>query len=157
MLIIRITADFAGWSVRLHSDDWRFREGIEALKSHVPSYLRGFDRSAKCWFIDSAAEVHLWAWRRFAERDLDAKIIDDDDEPDPAESRRRQQHRPPREDAVAAAYKDLFLIPGAPIQLVKAAHKILARQFHPDFGGNHETMIRVNTAFDRIVGRERAA
>lgn len=66
---------------------------------------------------------------------------------------RRRQPPPPRANArggLASAYRTLHLDVDAPWELVKSAHKALARVHHPDRGGNLETMQNINVAFDLI-------
>lgn len=46
----------------------------------------------------------------------------------------------------------LFLLPNAPIEVVKAAHRALAQLHHPDVGGDSERMAEINAAYDELVG-----
>ena len=48
------------------------------------------------------------------------------------------------------AYARLYLLPSAPKEVVRAAHRALAQIHHPDRGGNIEKMVEINLAFDRI-------
>lgn len=54
--------------------------------------------------------------------------------------------RPP--EGVAAAFAALHLTPSAPVELVAAARRVLARRNHPDAGGSHAAMVAVNNAAD---------
>ncbi len=56
---------------------------------------------------------------------------------------------------LADAYRTLGLEPGAPHHEVKAAYRTLAQRHHPDTGGDTETMIRINTAYDIIRRQQR--
>ena len=47
-------------------------------------------------------------------------------------------------------YMVLGVSPAAPDEVVKAAHKALARMYHSDLGGDPKKMARVNTAFEAI-------
>lgn len=40
--------------------------------------------------------------------------------------------------------------PKAPMEIVDAAYKILAKRYHPDTGGSHERMVKLNAAYERI-------
>jgi len=51
---------------------------------------------------------------------------------------------------VAAAYDRLGLTPGADESAVCAARRGLARAHHPDSGGEHGTMVAINTATDTV-------
>jgi hypothetical protein len=66
---------------------------------------------------------------------------EEEDEPDP-----------PREHPGHEAYKILGISPDAPDEVVKAAHKVLARKYHPDnqAEGNEKKAKEINGAFDLI-------
>ncbi len=51
---------------------------------------------------------------------------------------------------LAEAYAVLWLLPGAPAAVVKAAYRALAARYHPDAGGDEELMIRLNAAYAAI-------
>ncbi|MFI5272441.1 MAG: J domain-containing protein [Ktedonobacterales bacterium] len=73
------------------------------------------------------------------------------------EARVRYRLLVPRE--VATAYATLGLAPGASGAAVKAARRSLARQHHPDAGGDHGRMAAINRAADIVLGwmaRERS-
>lgn len=58
-----------------------------------------------------------------------------------------------RRDSVVMPSEDwavLGVAPKAPMEICDAAYKILAKRYHPDVGGSHEKMIRLNQAYDRI-------
>lgn len=44
-------------------------------------------------------------------------------------------------------YADLWLLPGAPLEVVKAAYRALTRIHHPDRGGSTADMQRINQAY----------
>jgi DnaJ-class molecular chaperone len=48
---------------------------------------------------------------------------------------------------VTNAYTALWLRPGAPLPVVKAAYRALAAQYHPDAGGDPIAMQRLNQAY----------
>jgi hypothetical protein len=48
------------------------------------------------------------------------------------------------------AYKVLGVDPEAPDEVVKAAHKALARKYHPDLGGDEKRTKKINDAFETI-------
>lgn len=45
----------------------------------------------------------------------------------------------------------LYLLPTAPLEVVRAAHRALASLHHPDVGGDPERMIEINAAYDEIT------
>lgn len=48
------------------------------------------------------------------------------------------------------AYAQLWLRPGAPLPVVKAAYRALAAQYHPDAGGDTVAMTRLNDAYETL-------
>ena len=53
------------------------------------------------------------------------------------------------------AYQVLGLERGAPLDRIRAAHRLLMKRLHPDQGGSAERAARVNAARDRLLGRHR--
>lgn len=53
--------------------------------------------------------------------------------------------------ALLAAYQTLYLAPGAPLELVESARRVLARRHHPDAGGDAAVMTAINVAADTIL------
>ena len=51
------------------------------------------------------------------------------------------------------AYASLFLTPGAPEFILNAVWKALAREHHPDRGGDEETFKAFKEAYDLIKGK----
>lgn len=47
-------------------------------------------------------------------------------------------------------YATLYLTPNAPHDIVDVVWKALARQYHPDTGGDSETFIKISDAYQRI-------
>ncbi|HEX8417908.1 MAG TPA: DnaJ domain-containing protein [Methylobacterium sp.] len=79
-------------------------------------------------------------WRVDAERDSDARA-----------------RRPPNPGAMTQeeAYEILGLQGGATLEQIRAAHRSLMKQLHPDQGGTVERAARVNAARDRLTDRHR--
>jgi len=48
------------------------------------------------------------------------------------------------------------LLEGAPLELVKAAYKTLARLYHPDQGGSEDEMKRINVAYKNILASSKS-
>jgi hypothetical protein len=58
----------------------------------------------------------------------------------------------PADDSLEAAFATLHLLPDAPLEVAKAAHKALALIHHPDrAGGDVQKMQAINAAFDLII------
>ncbi len=51
---------------------------------------------------------------------------------------------------VTRAYGIMWLQPGAPLSLVKAAYRALAAHCHPDAGGDSYSMVRLNQAYHTL-------
>lgn len=47
-------------------------------------------------------------------------------------------------------WSELHLLPTAPRALVEAAYRVLTRECHPDVGGDHEAMVRLNAAIEAL-------
>src|SRR3954447_24269770 len=61
-------------------------------------------------------------------------------------------------DQLADAYRALGLEPGAPWEDVRAAHRRLAKELHPDVaGGDARSMATINIAFATIVAARQPA
>ncbi len=61
--------------------------------------------------------------------------------------------RPAPAPALGPAYRVLYLVEGAPPELVEAARRVLAKRYHPDAGGDEETMRAINAAADLLLKR----
>ena len=53
--------------------------------------------------------------------------------------------------SLARAYSILWLKPGAPKSVVKAAYRSLAAQLHPDAGGDDQAMRSLNEAYNLLT------
>src|SRR5262249_22763061 len=116
-----------------------FRTLIEELKARVPSGQRNYDPESKSWPVRDEALLNDWV--EFAKR-LGAT------------PEWRNERRVPS--GHENAFVTLHLLPTAPPELVKAAHRELVKLHHPDRGGDLETMQKVNAAYDLLkteVGR----
>lgn len=67
----------------------------------------------------------------------------DDAEEDEEPKRKRKK-------ADSSPYTVLGVSPEAPDEVIKAAHKALARKYHTDLGGDEKKMKQVNEAFEKI-------
>lgn len=47
-------------------------------------------------------------------------------------------------------YSVLFVLPGAPWEVVRAAYKALVLKYHPDHGGSQEDFIRIQNAYETL-------
>ena len=129
------------WGLRLTSvEPDTFHAVIDELKATVPARRRKWNPDTKEWWLGDLGE--LLAVRSILRRyDL---LVDNQgadapwEEPQPGISRQ------------AEAYKALWLREGAPPELVKAAHRTLAKLHHPDRGGDLATMQQINQAYELL-------
>jgi hypothetical protein len=109
---------------------------VDQLKLRIPSYARKWDPTAKTWMVDTT----------FHKIAVDlcnacfAQVIIDD--------RRQKQHRTNGRstgatDWAAAMFAEL------PERLHKPIYKALAKNLHPDTGGNSEAMKKLTAAYDK--------
>lgn len=54
-------------------------------------------------------------------------------------------------DAAADTWGKLYLTQGAPLELVRAAYRILAKTYHPDVGGDEEKFKLLNEAYKELM------
>jgi hypothetical protein len=153
MTTVTIRKEDGAYIVRIFGE--LFTEVIEELKERIPSYHRRYLPDAKCWRVDSLECLYDWLGQV---EDWDGVRVD-------WVGQRQANYQPPpppppRQTPRDAAYTALHLLPTAPPELVKAAHKTLALLHHPDRGGDLRTMQTINSAFDLITKgdtRRRAA
>jgi hypothetical protein len=48
-------------------------------------------------------------------------------------------------------YSILFVLPGAPWEVIRAAYKVLASKCHPDHGGSQEDFVRIQKAYETLL------
>lgn len=126
-------------SVRFPFDRWV----VESIKAQIPSDSRSYEPSIKTWFIGPG-------WGAVIEGILHSAFDSVSIEYE-ADSYRRSEPTPIRKsDQDFAA---LFLLPGAPAELVRAAYRTLAKAHHPDRGGTTSQMQAVNAAYEALKNR----
>lgn len=111
---------------------------IDALKWE----FRGeswFDYDLRVWYVDSVdIEAFLTVGKRYY------RVLDG----------RNAVQAPPRPRQTTSGgspdYAIFHLTPNAPIAVVSAVYRQLAKDNHPDSGGSHEKMAAINAAYDRI-------
>jgi hypothetical protein len=77
----------------------------------------------------------------------------------PTQSSSRQKTKPPPytppppqrpQAAPSGPWVALWLLPGAPKEVIEAAYRALIRKHHPDVGGDEETAKRINAAYAQL-------
>jgi hypothetical protein len=128
---IHITPTPEGFRVtmkRLTRDN--FGDAIDTLKRSVPPNLREFEPDSKTWFVSTAGRTYLDAWLGHMSVAHSASVewLSTDETSSDAHEHARKPHKPAKVDA----YTTLYLLPDAPVEVVKAAYKALAVLHHPD-------------------------
>ncbi len=116
---------------------------LDDLKATIPYRFRNWDPARKVWTIDPAyadlaIEILL---HHFPTAEM----------PRRSGSRVHDQTRPAGSDH----FRVLHLRETAPVELVEASYRVLARLYHPDRGGTHEAMQAINGAYAAL--RERVS
>ena len=126
--------DAGGWYLETRRYDKSY---VGALKAELPSRARSWRDHVGAWWIhaDFIAVAEAIAGRYF--------------HPEPDSFDETGGNGRPAE---AEAWSVLWLRPGAPFPVVKAAYRALSRLWHPDvLGGDGPTMARINSAYEAIV------
>ena len=108
---------------------------LETIKS-VPREEREFIPDEKAWWLSDWAYTYLTRSIQFGKK----------------KGRSQQGPSPfslPKE--ITEAYQVLCITSDAPLELVKASQRILAKKYHPDTGGSHTAMVAINNAADTII------
>jgi hypothetical protein len=137
-------------TVRLSSRDAdTFKMLIEALKDYVPACHRVYVPDRKTWRVDAAAHDELHGWLADARSTFNAQVqwIGGETDTDPA-----REWTPPSKPKTSDPYTVLWLLPGAPPAVIKAAYRALATLHHPDKpSGDDEKMKAINRAYQQLA------
>ncbi len=153
MLTINITREGAltnNYTIKLRSDDrYGFTSAIEALKNYIDPSCRNYDPQTKAWHVDGMASAYAHDWLDYCRATLGAEVTWFG-----ATRTEKKQSPPPKKVRLVPhveCYSTLYLVPGCPPELVKAAYRCLAQIHHPDKGGDTEAMQRINEAYRRLA------
>lgn len=109
-------------------------EFTDTLKKSLPTKKRTWDGNDKAWYV---VADQLDKLTHILDQYYDETILLDF----------------PAQDVKSDAWSKLYLIEGAPIELIQAAYRVLAKKFHPDvMGGDGEKMKSVNVAYKELMG-----
>ncbi len=141
--------------VKLQSrDTYVFKLLIETLKSFINPCYRFYDPGTRKWVVGEPATESFRRWLSYARTTFNAQVqwIGGEAYADPeAEWTPPPPPRPPRSKALDP-HATLWLLPGAPPELVRAAFKCLATIYHPDKPtGDEEKMKELNSAYRRLA------
>jgi len=135
---------------------------VQAIKQ-VPSNFRKWDGGDKVWYVDID-------WFKDACRFLDSAVNNDlgtkgHHGRERTQKDQQQKRRDPSQEwddwkrnpfkgtgaKTKTCWEQLHLTEDAPLDLVKAAYRILSKIHHPDVGGDHKRMVEVNLAYKQAI------
>lgn len=140
-----------GWRFAFTADTpEKFNYAVAALKAQIHPGMRKWLPDDRCWWISSPGMLRLY--------DLFSDVRDAMNQrtrhtQGQQRQRSQQSHQQRTRSNVAPvetaeAFATLYLLPSAPLPVIKAAYRALANIHHPDHGGNTETMKRLNKAHE---------
>jgi hypothetical protein len=134
-ILVRCEPCEDGYIIAWQASNLQWGRVLEIIKS-IPREEREFLPEEKAWWLSAWAYEYLTSYIQFGKK------------------RERSQRSPnpsslPQQ--IAEAYQVLCITPNAPMELVKAAQRVLAKQYHPDRGGSHTAMVAVNNAADIVT------
>jgi hypothetical protein len=151
MTTILLSTNAAGdYLVKLRSaDPDTFSAAINTLKDYVSPTYRKYDPRTRHWTVARLADKQFRHWLSYAQHALDAQIewLDGAADADPD-----REWTPPSKPKTSDPYTALWLLPGAPLEVVRAAYKALATLHHPDKpSGDDEKMKAINRAYQQLA------
>ncbi len=115
-------------------------EVVQAIKDFIPAPGREYLPGEKAWLISpgwvhSALDTLRWYFD-------EVQLIEHDQPSTPTPIRKTDPD-----------YAALWLLPGAPAEVVRAAYRALARLHHPDVGGGTPEMQTINASYKSLQKR----
>jgi hypothetical protein len=137
---IKITTTDGGSEVKIFAADTNaFTYAISELKGIVPVAFRNYDPTKKTWIITDWGCLDEWLDELRSVYEIETEYHDE------------QPSRPPPPQSIASPFQTLYLLPNAPLEVVKASYKALAKIHHPDARGSSEKMIEINRAYETLT------
>lgn len=138
-----------GWvKVRAPYDERFTPLFVEELKSNINWKLRQWNASEKVWMVDpSALDTLIDVAKKYYSQVtvLNGKDMGQEERYDPFRARNIGQIKGNGEYSVIAE-----LLKAASMECLKKVYKAMVVEFHPDHGGDPDTMKRLNTVWDKI-------
>lgn len=129
-----INWDLEPWAIIRVPYDPNF---LDRFKSYV--HIRAFDAGTKCWYTPAR---YVPTVIDIAKRTMGLHLAA------PSVFRGFELREAPK---VSGDWDTLCVLPGSPIEVVRAAYKALAFMCHPDRGGEAEHFRELTEAYERIV------
>ena len=119
---------------------------VDTLKAQVPAAYRRWNPDTKTWMVQGPYDTTaIRVLRQF----FSSAEIDEKPGSRPIFTQRSGC-------SCDAAHKALYVCQDAPLDVVKAVYRVLAKKNHPDAGGDQERMRAINSAYERITGGVRS-
>jgi len=113
-----------------------WRDVLDRVRG-LPKAMRFYLPDETAWFVDELVIERLAScfdnFTAAIEGGLDAAPVG---------------HSMPRE--VVEAFTALYVLPGAPFEVVQAVYRVLSKRLHPDLGGDHRAMAAINAAYELV-------
>ncbi len=136
---IKITDTSDGCSVKIAASDSEvFKYAIENLKEIIPPVYRTYNPNSKTWTVTDWAFLRDWVDDLSGKYQVETNLDELKNEPAPAQS-------------IASPFQTLYLLPNAPLEVVKASYRALAKLHHPDVRGDSAKMIEINRAYETLT------
>jgi hypothetical protein len=157
---LRVHFDGEYYSIRWFckaSDRWR--EILRDFKAEFGEWEREFDRATNTWSVPLSCRLRVRQWadrwfspdeREFSEDEASGYGSGSHTYSDTRSSYGRSGKTPAGTTSIEAAYARLHLLPSAPPELARAAHRVMVKLSHPDSGGSHEQCVQVNCAWEIV-------
>jgi len=153
------------------------QEFVDAIKEKLPKHARRWDANERCWRVDcywfGNAQELLARYFHGMERHYTHRAYEmcmqlaEDDEAEAkmhkhekkkkttrkkttTKKKRPRKKKEPAPEKEPSPYDVLNVREDAPDEVVKAAHRVLARLNHTDLGGDENKMKKINEAFEQI-------
>jgi len=110
-------------------------EFVDELKAGIPARRRRWSKTLKMWRVDAA-----WVDEAISIAQQYYRV----------EFANRGTEREAKRNPEPAAWAELWLVPGAPPEVIRAAYRVMAQLHHPDRGGDTAAMQRINAAYELI-------
>lgn len=133
-----------GWLFAFTAKDSDDFHAAVAILKQVPYGMRRWEPAERCWWLSGLGMMQLRKLLPEVRDALDALAQEAAREAASAAGGRGASGVP---SDVVGAFTTLYLLPSAPLPVIKAAYRALASLHHPDHGGAHDLMLRINSAY----------
>jgi hypothetical protein len=146
--------DGGGWLFAYRAEGANFQYANALLKAHISSGMRQWLPDEKCWWFSSLGMIQLARMFTDVRMALDELAREEARTGTGTDANAGTSaggagaplaHGAPAD--ICQAFAVLHLLPSAPLPVIKAAFRALATLYHPDHGGSHDAMLRINAAY----------